>query len=164
MLNGFAVDLGGLRAWVAAELSGGSWFGVWRLGCVVDVVQNCGFRLVLMSSLWCSGSALCLAAVSKLAPLLLELIGLAVAEVAEDEMTSLIRWMSWMDGRDETADEPSSRSSSRVGHSAGDGRRWTEAIARPTTSERIRSAHGESGMSTSAGCGESLARMCTADQ
>ena len=37
MLNGFAVDLGGLRAWVAAELSGGGWFGVWRLGCAVDV-------------------------------------------------------------------------------------------------------------------------------
>ena len=78
------------------------------------------------------------AAVSKLALLLLEVIGLAVAEVAKDKMTNPIGLMSWMDGREETADEASdpSWSSSGVGHSAGHGRRWTEAIVRPSTAER----------------------------
>ena len=71
--------------------------------------------------------------VCKLAPLL-ELVGLAIAEVAEDET-----WMdmSWMDTRDETAD---SRLRMHCGaaaeswHSAGDGRRWTGSSAKPTTS------------------------------
>ena len=30
-------ELGGLQAWVTAELSGAGWFGVWHVGCVVDV-------------------------------------------------------------------------------------------------------------------------------
>ena len=37
ILNGFAVGLSGLRAWVAAGLGVGGWFGVWRVGCVVGV-------------------------------------------------------------------------------------------------------------------------------
>ena len=80
-------------------------------------------------------------------------IGLTVAEVAEDKETNPIGLMLWMDGQDETADEASdpSWSNSRVGHSTGDGHRWMEAIARPSMSERICSAHRESGASTSAG-------------
>ena len=69
-----------------------------------------------------------------------------MTKVAEDEETNPLSVLSWMDGQDETADEASdpTQSSSRVGHSTGDRHQWTEAIARPSMLERIRSAHGES--------------------
>ena len=86
-----------------------------------------------------------------LAPLL-ESVGLAVAEVAEDETTNLNGLLSWMDGRDEPAD---SRLRIHVGaaaeswHSAGDRRRWTVSSVRPTTSRFV---------------GKARPRMCTNDQ
>ena len=72
----------------------------------------------------------------KLAPLL-ESVGLAVAEVAEDEMTNPIGLMSWMDGRDETADSRlwiHRGAAAESWHSVGDGRRWAGSRARPTMS------------------------------
>ena len=72
----------------------------------------------------------------KLAPLL-ELVGLAVAEVAKDETTKPIGLMLWMGGQDETADsrlQIHHRAAAESWHSEGDGRQWTGTIVRPTAS------------------------------
>ena len=87
--------------------------------------------------------------------------GLAVLlEVAEDERTNPNGLLSWMDGREEAADSRlrihiGAAAESWQAHETGVGGK-EPARNRPRQG-RICSAHGESGVSTSAGRGKSLA-------